>query len=376
MRKINLHLKGGRYDAVNGVPTESLPALAAFGALVRSVAKDLFYHRNPDRERLSPGFDKAFMPAIVRIEGGGSADADFVGWGQFDNDDWHDLYDDAQDEVMALLEKSGGNVVAFPGYLSLRSKRQLAEALRLVTEDETLEATPIDDEASGRGKVVRLDAYARDRVVAVVEASQATSEEPFSIAGRVKGVQREPWVIQLYYREGNRILNVPVTDQVRDAAMRDLVDDVNVLVWLSGSASRDEEGRRTFECANKIRRVAGPSISKRLEVLQDLQDGWVDEEPRSRAPTKRMLRWVEQQVWDMIEEIGCDRPYLFAMPDGGVEALWKVGSQRTVVRFSASDKRVQGLAMRDRQKQVERYEGDHPDEAFRAWARSYLVVLP
>jgi hypothetical protein len=318
--KLELYLKGGRFDEAEGFPLESLPALRAVGTLIESIARDLFFSENPDRKRVPAGFKETFSPALTRLAGG-SADCDIGGWESVDPE-LSNYYDDAQSETFSLLQALADDQVDFPSWCSRRTKKHLAKVLGALNDEETLK---LSVEANGVApEPVTLGVAQRDRANAAATAAASSTEEAFSIAGRIYRIENDPWAIGIKVREGGRKLRIPIADRLQEQARLEFDADDGHLVLVQGQAERDEDtGARTFVVASEIHRIEGPAIGARLSELSGLSDGWIDDDEGSKAPTKALCRWVERQLWQAIEAKAWDRPLLFATRAGGVDAVWR-----------------------------------------------------
>ena len=73
-------------------------------------------------------------------------------------------------------------------------------------------------------------------------------------------------------------------------------------------------------------------IDRRLDELRELEDGWADGmqvasewgNGYGKAPSAEGLDWLSAQFAVRYDE-ELPRPYLFPMPEGGVEAVWRIG---------------------------------------------------
>jgi len=319
--KLELYLSGGRFDAAEGFPLDSLPALRAVGSLVESVARDLFFSENPERKRVPAGFKSSFSPALTRLVGGGSAVCDIAGWERV-QPGLANYFDDAQSEAFSLFQSLQADQVTFPAWCSRRTKKQLAAVLGAVTNQETIR---LSVEANGVAPdPVTLGATQRDKAKAAAQAVVAGQEEDFSIAGRIYAIENDPWAIGIKVREGGQRLRIAIAEHLRDRARDEFDADGTHLVLVQGKAERDDEsGGMTFVLAQEIRKIDGPIIVERLEKLAGLSNGWVDDNEDSRPPSKALCRWVERQLWQAIEAQAWNRPHLFATVAGGIDAVWR-----------------------------------------------------
>ena len=74
------------------------------------------------------------------------------------------------------------------------------------------------------------------------------------------------------------------------------------------------------------------NISRRLDELRELEDGWADGMQHAsdwgsgygKAPSSEGLDWLSAQFAARYEE-ALPKPYLYPMPEGGVQAEWRIG---------------------------------------------------
>ncbi|MDP2309673.1 MAG: hypothetical protein Q8P18_26875 [Pseudomonadota bacterium] len=328
---LNLYFKGGRYDDLEGVPFEALRHLTDLDPLIRSVARDLFLDGNPKRKRVSPGFEEAFVPAITRIEGGGSAEM-AMDWSpdpaaqaaQF-------YYEEARDEVLDFLVSLTSEQPEVPKWISRTSLGHLAEVMGAIKDKETARWK------YGRHDPVTVGELVRQRVESEAAKILEAKDEPYQLVGQLHRVDDNPHHVAIRLREGKRDQVVPIDPALKTRCVQAFEKNAETLVRLTGNSQRDKEGR-TFGGATDIRIISGPPITARLEELKGLPDGWLaneEQEGASAAPTAAFLHLVEKHIWRLIELTACDRPHLFAIPDGGVEMLWKQEGTRIVARFAA-----------------------------------------
>lgn len=325
-RFFRLHFTGGRYDEQLGVPLAALPGLAKFERLVRSVARDLFFDGNEERKRVSPGFDAAFVPAITRIEGGGSADCD-VSWTPNELDANATYFEAAQTEIVELLEVFRRSSPTVPPWLSRESAQHLADVLEAIEEGEAMgvEATA--------GEEVIVTFAERERVQVEASKSRPAQGEPFQVVGRLHRIADDPWAVGVFVWETRRSITVPVPQRLKPQITAAWEQNERTLVRLVGTANRDAQGYRRFVDASDIRIIAGPPLTARTEELAAVKDGWLNDETEARVPTRRFLVSIERGIWGIIEQLGVDRPYLFLMPECGVEAVWKTERHTVSLRF-------------------------------------------
>jgi hypothetical protein len=367
--KLRLYLKGGRFDKVEGIPLESLPAVGAVGALMESIARDLFFAENPDRKRVPARFGATFSPAITRLSGG-SADCDIGGWESVEPE-LSDYYDDAQSETFSLFQALADDDVEFPSWCSRRTKAELAKALGMLRGDESLK---LSVEANGVApEPVTLGVAQRDKATAAATAAATSTEEMFSIAGRIYRIDNDPWAVGIKVREGGHKLVIPIADTLHERARLEFDSEDGHLVLIQGRADRDQDtGTRTFVMATKIQRIEGPAISARLAELSGLTDGWIDDESDSRAPSQALCRWVERQLWEAIEASAWNRPLLFPTRSGGVDAAWRFDDVTLKACFTSRPLEVHFRAVDLASKSVSTSEASRSLASLMPWAQRVL----
>jgi hypothetical protein len=360
-RFFHLYFRGGRYDALHGLPLADLPALAKLEDLVRSVARDLFFDGNDGRQRVSAGFDEAFQPRITEVEGGGSADCE-VAWSPTPDDDNAQYYEAAQTEIVDILYNVANHRPDFPPWLSKKSARLLADCLDLLHDNETvaISAATLEPVTVGteQREIVRLEA---NRVREEVE-------ERYRVVGRLHAlVDDANTAVRVYVWETRRTVTVPVAPELEAMCIQAWPRRESTLVRLVGRAFRSAE-RRRFEAATELEIIEGPPLAPRLAELGKIEDGWLDElEGESKGPSGRFLHTVERALWGMVERVGVDRPHLFLMPEGGVEALWKDAERTTTLRFLPTGGLVTGAAVHRGKREAVLLEAQPLGEAVDTW---------
>lgn len=349
-RFFHLYFQGGRYDAQQGIPLSSLAGLSKIERLVRSVARDLFFDGNEDRHRVSPGFDDVFVPALTRIEGGGSADAD-IGWSPPPVDGNTAFFEAARTEIVELLETFRQEEPRVPPWLSRESAQLLADVLEAIEEGETVRWDATE------GEEVTVGYEVRARVKREASRARPVEEEQFQVVGRLRRIGDDPWSVGVTVWETRRAITVPVQHALKPQLTEAWTQNERTLVRLTGVASRDGDGRRRFVEADTIEVIGGPPLSARVEQLALIEDGWLGDEAPSKVPGRRFLILVERAIWDLIEKTGVDRPHLFLQPDAGVEALWKRDHLSVSLRFSSGPPtQIVGVAIDRETKSLSRSE--------------------
>ncbi len=346
----HLYFKGGRYDEQHGIPLSALPGLAKIERLVRAVARDLFFDGNEDRKRVSPGFDDAFAPAITSIVGGGSADCD-VSWSPPVRDANAAHFESARTEIVELLEAFRKEPPTVPPWLSRESTQLLADVLESIDDGESVRW----DAAEGEEVTVGVDV--RERVRAEATRPRPAKEEPFQIVGRIHRIADDPWAAGVHVWETKRSVTVPLQQGLKGKITNAWERNETTLVRLTGIANRDADGYRRFIEATSIDIIAGPQLTKRIEELASVKNGWLGDEEPATVPTRRFLVLVERSLWGLIERTGVDRPYLFLQPDASVEAVWKPPGKTVSVRFTGGESPlVSGRAVRRTERTLVRSE--------------------
>jgi hypothetical protein len=63
-------------------------------------------------------------------------------------------------------------------------------------------------------------------------------------------------------------------------------------------------------------------LEHRMKELEALKPGWYDGE--GEAPSKEALDWLQGILLEMMEQHSLPYPTLFPMPEGGIEADWRI----------------------------------------------------
>jgi hypothetical protein len=336
---LTICLQGGRYDAHHGVPLSALAALASFGSLLKSVARDRYFEVHEDRRRVPSGFDAAWEPVLTNIRPGSALCVVSLHQPHPEGDDEHrDAYAEAPQRTLQLIESLASADHSPPPWCSLGTMRHLRELVGLVEEGESLSAWR---ESSRPGSPARLDHQARRRADDALARLERSPRRPVQRVGRVHSVDVSPPSVSLMLREGARSLRFAATPALVNEAKGLLSDDLEHLILVRGTGSlAGQDGGLKDLSAQTLVMIGGPPLNARLSALTQLTTGWLDGEPESRPPTKALAREVARQVWETIEAIGCDRPAVFAVPDGGLELIWRADHGTVRALFSANGRSV------------------------------------
>ena len=341
--QLELYLKGGRYDAVEGLPLELLPTLRHVGELLHSVARDLYFAEHPDRHRVPMGFESSFTPALTQLTGG-SASCVVSGWDRVPERQRH-FHEAARGELMSLLAVAADPALVWPEWCSPESQRAIVESLSLLEEGETLRCRTGAD-LKEPGPAVTVGFSARVNAQRAVARGRVEGSTPFSLVGRIVRLEKEPWAIGLKLREGDRPVRVPIDESLIVSAQGEFQANAEHLTLVRGLARPLRQGAgRQYVVARSLERIGGPAIGARLKELVELPVGWFDEEPESKPPSRAFARDIERQLWALIETLGCPRPSLFPTPEGCVEALWRHPTTTVTLLFGLTPRTVQATVV-------------------------------
>ncbi len=331
---LRLTFDGGRF-AAHSVPVSVLAELATFQKLISVVARRLFLdqHQDQGRERIPAGFadeaqlflatteDNCFTAGLVRA--GGSAGHDR-------------FFSDARDLSIAALAASAGEESPLPQGFPKEGYPLLAGIGRRLRDDEALIVR------NGTGPQARVTKKSRERLAALVKLPLEIEE---TLDGEVEKVDDAKNVFTL--RRKNERLEVQYdrtyrNDVAEALSKRPLLGVQFHCLVTSRSGTRTAKNIEDLGLFEHPRADVVKKVWERLDRLSEIEDGWIEGE--GAAPTAQVVQQARDVLARLlVENDWIDRPKLFPMPDGGVQAEWMIGAWMCEVVFSP-DGSVRGEA--------------------------------
>lgn len=368
--KLNLHLLGGRFDQMNGIPVSSFPAIRAVSQLISSLARDWYlqHHRVP---KVPPGFVEAVEPLVTRIEDGGSMNADLLFYCPEDvKVDVVAAYSASSDEAFSMLRSLHGGELEAADWVGARSVASLEELLHLVEDGEALEVNFLDSEGRALRRVEPLSSSAREIAARGYFLRFEVGLWPFQLVGRVNGLTANPPELRLLLQEGSRQAVVAVEEAMLDVG-KDVFNHPSLLVWIGGQVVRNTDGSIVKRLGRTIKVVGGPAVAPRLEHLADLSQGWSDD-PDSRGPSKALCQRAARTIWSFVEKFAWDRPRVYPDEDGGIDLLWVLDAGELHLGLSADSHVLAGMYVPNDGSGVFHKDGSAAE--IQAWLATFVEV--
>jgi hypothetical protein len=313
-----LVFRGPRFDEAR-MPVDVLPELAAYRAIVLSVAKVLFQKENPKRRRVPKGFEAGFQLFLDRIEDGNSV-TDVISRSTTEAHlyDINDIFDRARDVVEDGI-RAASNGAAMPAALSdgalahfsIFGKTLLPTERIIVGKPASHDGATYDRQV--RGKILRL--------------SKQSYEDNVDLVGEICEADKIKSDFEFITLAGTRIPVNPsplITDAVRHMFYGNVVR-------LRGSGLLDSNGKlqRVIDIAD-LSEVEGDdattssgcaiSVNDQIESLKALEDGWLDDTTNKYNP--QQLAWLARLLSGVVGAFELPTPYVYPAADGLVRAEW------------------------------------------------------
>jgi len=328
-------LKGARFEE-HAVPLTVLPDLTAYRDLVLEVARALFFHDNPGRQRVPRGFDESFE-LVLRTIGEGSAVAPLERRQKAQtapqlsllSSRAPDYYEQARDVVNQTIDAMRTGKPAPPSF-PLEAVRWFNNFGRTLRDDETIEISTPDGHAP-----IAYNKAVRKRLVLLREG---TYEDAVEITGRVVQFDTQRRTFGILVEEqtitgsldglSSAQLGIVRTAAVHTEMLRvcaagvgafDTLDRlVRLLTVKDLSYAEDEDLREKLD------------IDRRLAALAELEPGWLDG-VGAPIPPRTLVRLAD--LLKVAERDGLPRPYLYPTPEGEVQAEWSFMGAEVSARF-------------------------------------------
>ena len=314
--------RGGRFDLGEGMPVDALPDLAAYAEILTDIAKRLFKQRNPDRRRVSRGFEERLQLRVTTFDSGSQVAilTRQLPSGQLP---LRDEYDDARDLLAEAINKvaKGHDLPSrfppsvLPKFSRLGYRLQPGEHIAF---------------AAGGGEAI-YDRSTRNRLVELGGRSYVERDE---FVGYIADLNSHTGRFELR-----------------------LVDDTiglggeYGLHWEtlhSAQGSPPEKGQRVrLEADAEFSPTGQPQrlvvvhdvtildtwdwAQARLAELALIERGWLDGEQG-----ERIAEQVVQAVADFLTLLnrgGVEPPHLFPTAEGGLQAEWRSSASTVSVEF-------------------------------------------
>lgn len=192
----------GRRFANARLPLDVLSDLSALRDLIAALAKQEFRQKNPDRQRVPQGFDKAISFALIEIEDGSA-----VPKISLENDVAQQSLPNIGDEMEGIVARAFERVAGiyddvarevFPHALPQDAIRALSKLGANIQDDERIE---FQGQLGHDGNVVSLDAYRRKNLLTRVRETYTKEFESVGILTGIDGTHNAVQVQTEQYGE-------------------------------------------------------------------------------------------------------------------------------------------------------------------------------
>jgi hypothetical protein len=334
-------MEGTRFDD-HAVPVEVLPELAAYRELVVSVARELFFARNPHRKRVPKGFEDGFQLVLQSI-GKGSAvtalkrvvtepppkTADIQL--RLLEAQERDYFEEARDLITRTIGAAHDQSTPppeFPGS-ALPLFNKFGSSLR---DDERIVVS------SPLGQRAVYDRRTRKRLVLQREK---TYEDDVDVIGEVVQYDRERATFDILTDMGRVQGRLEGLSQYAIAIIQNAITaELKFRIRIVGRGAFD--GADTLTRFVDVKDVSytedeevkqALDVESRLRALGELAGGWFFGEG-SEIP-REGLDWLATILTRAIDA-GLPRPFLYPTPDGGVLAEWPGHTAEVSAEFDLS----------------------------------------
>lgn len=341
-------LRGGRFDD-HTIPIDVLPQFVTYRDLVRDLAKELFRRRN-ERIRVPARFDEAFQLKLQKVEGdcavpvfarASSSERGEDAAAGPDVGTTGDYYDEARELITATIDALARNKPipeAFPTEF-LEDLNKLGGYLR---EDEALEFRGPSRTA---GPV--FDAWARLQLRTRV--AKKTYTKPTELSGTVIGFDWETEYFRFRTLDGDNVVGRHTASNAQ-MLLQALKEKKFTRVRVTGDVQFTHDhipqkisGITRVELWSGSDEATVRRVEERLQEFTTLPRGWLDGEgvpvPADEVP------WLATRLTLLMVEHELPEPTLFAVGDGGVQAIWRSPPWRVEGEFNLIDKSVSLIAI-------------------------------
>lgn len=340
--------RGGRFTD-HTIPIDVLPQLVAYRNLVREVAKTLFRVRK-GRIRVPAGFDTAFqlklqqvegdcaVPVLTRPEVAGRAGARPMAT---DEQEAGDYYDDARDIIANTIDAVARGR-PLPEDFPEEFLPRLRDLGSYLADDEALELRgPSREPGPVYTTMVRLlldERTARQSYSRVAE-----------ISGTVMGFDWDPGLFRLRTLDGADVVGrhtSATAHKVLKALQEKKFSRVRVLGLVTYTSEHIPMRVSDIRDVSVWSGTDGASVRRvedRLQELMQLPAGWLEGEGIPVLSDE--VPWLSGYLIELMVDHGLPEPTLFALADGGVQAIWRRLPWRVEADFNLAERAVSLIAI-------------------------------
>lgn len=326
-------MRGDRFDAP-GMPADAAAELVRFRDAVYTIARQLWLDAHPDRKRVPDGFEDAFDLRLTTVEEGSAVPRLYLNRAPKHSgpeyDGWYELFGSARDTLTAGIQavRNHGELPSGFPRERMRPLRRFGGSLE-EGEAITIGSANPDGPRAVLDESVRATLKSIEKVLEPQEAEVSAEGIiiEFDADGQTFHLRSPdyPKRIRCYLPGYERALS----RLAKECLAEDGINGSDVLV--RGLAKPRDDGG--FDLIYDIREIevitsyVRKIVRMRIERLEELEDGWLDDE--SLQPDRDFvsaLRSAEQQFVDLGVSVSMG-PHA----DGSIELEWVRGS----VAFSA-----------------------------------------
>lgn len=268
----------GRRFAEARLPLDVLSDLPALRDLITALAKQEFRQKNPDRQRVPQGFDKAFSFALVDIEDGSAVPKlsleNEVAQQSLPNigDEMEEIVARAFDRIAQIYDDAAHDV--FPQALPQDAILALSKLGANIQDDERIE---FQGQVGQDGKVVSLDSYRRKNLLTRV---RETYTKEFESVGTLTGIDATHNAIQVQTEQYGELrlslegVSLPV--QQFDGNLFSLVEFSISIALDAHDEFKAVEDVYSVDLVRPYNKAVMRCV-RRLQELSKIEKGWLGE---------------------------------------------------------------------------------------------------
>lgn len=300
---------GDRYENAN-LPLQIIREFAILEQMVVQVAKEIYFSRHQDRERVPKGFSQGFSLNITEIKNGSAIlKLAIAGGVVLSQSSESEYFSEALDRIVEVVQKS--EEVETTPTLDRSTLSYFDRIGRSLGDGERIEFQ------TGRGIVASYDQKTRHRLTRAANLKSYT--ERASYRGSISSVDKRSGRFRLILIDSNTVEG-PLTDQHKDTIDSALLQyDERVKCLVQGIARFHTNGKISMDSVEQVTILPMLDIGLQLEEISQLEDGWYD--GVGSAPDKEGCEWLADSYDTYIpQEI--PNPHLYPTPEGNIRAEW------------------------------------------------------
>lgn len=328
---ISPRMVGSRFDN-HLIPLEYLKDLAVLEQFIFDLAKYLYLQDNPERQRITRGFNKNISLSLSSVLPGSAVPVIKISYPDEQNSSLFPvdnlIYFEKAKLCIIDSINAAANDESITGYIPEEFLGYFEKLGRNLRDDESIEFTPNNPTSK-----CRFDKSIRRKIIFSSTKQEIITEE-VEIRGSVLDVNFERKTFKIKLSSGTN-LYLDLNDNIQEDVILAGKQHPKTKLLIKGIGEFNRANKLIgFSEIENISLLDNLDIFVQIEELAELQPGWFN--GKGQQFQEHDLKWFGEKFYNLYDP-ALPLPRLYPTPDGTIQAEWSTDNYEVSLEINLSD---------------------------------------